>query len=139
MSFIFFFNNVLYLIYQVANIIFVDSPVGTGFSYATSWTGLKNTDTSQSALLYEFLRKVRGKLPGPIIRHFRWSPRCLPSVSFCSSYTCSQSIDINHPPQRIISDHSISSHVSINARKLGLAGGFIRGGRARPLKFYGVK
>ncbi|XP_031381393.1 serine carboxypeptidase-like 10 [Punica granatum] len=42
---------------KVANIIFVDSPVGTGFSYAKSWTGFENSDTSQTALLYEFLRK----------------------------------------------------------------------------------
>ncbi|KAK4749937.1 hypothetical protein SAY87_027386 [Trapa incisa] len=42
---------------KVANIIFVDSPVGTGFSYATNWIGLENSDTSTTALLYEFLRK----------------------------------------------------------------------------------
>ncbi|KAK4800141.1 hypothetical protein SAY86_025506 [Trapa natans] len=41
----------------VANIIFVDSPVGTGFSYATNWEGVENSDTSQVAFLYEFLRK----------------------------------------------------------------------------------
>ncbi|KAK4749936.1 hypothetical protein SAY87_027385 [Trapa incisa] len=42
---------------KVANIIFVDSPVGTGFSYATNWEGVENSDTSQVAFLYEFLRK----------------------------------------------------------------------------------
>jgi carboxypeptidase C (cathepsin A) len=44
---------------QVSNIIFVDSPVGTGFSYAKSEEGLETGDTKQVKQLVIFLRKVR--------------------------------------------------------------------------------
>ncbi|CAL5068075.1 unnamed protein product [Urochloa decumbens] len=42
---------------EVSNIIFVDSPVGTGFSYATSEEGLKTGDTKAVKQLLIFLRK----------------------------------------------------------------------------------
>ncbi|XP_059448311.1 serine carboxypeptidase-like 18 [Corylus avellana] len=42
---------------KVANIIFVDAPVGTGFSYAKSWEGYNVTDTLSAAQTYEFIRK----------------------------------------------------------------------------------
>jgi hypothetical protein len=43
---------------QVSNIIFVDSPVGTGFSYAKSKEGLKTGDTKAVKQLLIFLTKV---------------------------------------------------------------------------------
>ncbi|XP_071722861.1 serine carboxypeptidase-like 18 [Rutidosis leptorrhynchoides] len=42
---------------KVANIIFLDAPVGTGFSYATTSTAYNISDTSSAAQTYEFLRK----------------------------------------------------------------------------------
>ncbi|XP_062177458.1 serine carboxypeptidase-like 1 [Alnus glutinosa] len=43
---------------KVANIIFLDAPVGTGFSYANSWEGYNNmTDTLSAKQTYTFLRK----------------------------------------------------------------------------------
>ncbi|XP_041010667.1 serine carboxypeptidase-like 2 [Juglans microcarpa x Juglans regia] len=42
---------------KVANIIFLDAPVGTGFSYAKSWELYNSSDTSSTAQTYEFLRK----------------------------------------------------------------------------------
>ncbi|RXH97446.1 hypothetical protein DVH24_007792 [Malus domestica] len=43
---------------KVANIIFLDAPVGTGFSYAKTWRGYANmSDTLSAAQTYEFLRK----------------------------------------------------------------------------------
>ncbi|KAF7847341.1 hypothetical protein BT93_L3068 [Corymbia citriodora subsp. variegata] len=42
---------------KIANIIFLDAPVGTGFSYATTGTAYDNSDTSSAAQTYEFLRK----------------------------------------------------------------------------------
>jgi len=44
---------------QIANIIFVDAPVGTGFSYSTTGEGYHVSDTISAAETYEFLRKVR--------------------------------------------------------------------------------
>ena len=44
---------------QVANIIFLDAPVGTGYSYAKTWEGYSNmSDTLSAAEIYEFFRKV---------------------------------------------------------------------------------
>ncbi|XP_058007367.1 serine carboxypeptidase-like 18 isoform X3 [Hevea brasiliensis] len=42
---------------KVANIIFLDAPVGTGFSYAITSEGYKIGDLSSVAQTYEFLRK----------------------------------------------------------------------------------
>lgn len=58
-----FQGNVPTLIYnpyawtQVASIIFVDSPVGTGFSYSNTFEGCSSTDHKASADVYAFLRK----------------------------------------------------------------------------------
>ncbi|KAM5549713.1 hypothetical protein ABKV19_000895, partial [Rosa sericea] len=42
----------------VANIIFIDAPVGTGFSYAKNWDEYPNlNDTISAAQTYQFLRK----------------------------------------------------------------------------------
>ncbi|RRT80147.1 hypothetical protein B296_00000043 [Ensete ventricosum] len=43
---------------QVSSIIFLDSPVGTGFSYASTEQGLKTSDTKSSVDVHTFLRKV---------------------------------------------------------------------------------
>ncbi|CAK7330203.1 unnamed protein product [Dovyalis caffra] len=42
---------------KIANIIFLDAPVGTGFSYSTTWQGYHVSDTTSTAETYEFLRK----------------------------------------------------------------------------------
>ncbi|KAB1200246.1 Serine carboxypeptidase-like 18 [Morella rubra] len=42
---------------QVASIIFLDAPVGAGFSYAKTPQGYNMTDKLSAALSYEFLRK----------------------------------------------------------------------------------
>lgn len=42
----------------MSSIIFLDSPVGTGFSYSTSKQGLKTSDTKSSVDAHTFLRKV---------------------------------------------------------------------------------
>ncbi|XP_061946198.1 serine carboxypeptidase-like 18 isoform X2 [Populus nigra] len=42
---------------KIANIIFVDAPVGTGFSYSTTWEGYHVSDTISAVETYEFLRK----------------------------------------------------------------------------------
>ncbi|KAL9244041.1 hypothetical protein vseg_017857 [Gypsophila vaccaria] len=42
---------------KVASIIFLDTPVGTGFSYARSYEGYHSNDTLQSNDIYDFLTK----------------------------------------------------------------------------------
>ncbi|KAH9655593.1 hypothetical protein KPL70_022369 [Citrus sinensis] len=42
---------------KVANVIFLDAPVGTGFSYANSWQGYIMNDTLSATQIYHFLRK----------------------------------------------------------------------------------
>ncbi|KAF5448301.1 hypothetical protein F2P56_028849 [Juglans regia] len=42
---------------KIANIIFLDAPVDTGFSYATTWEAYDSNDTSSRTQTYEFLRK----------------------------------------------------------------------------------
>lgn len=43
---------------QIASIIFVDAPVGTGFSYSTTQSGYYSSDTQSAKDIYKFLRKV---------------------------------------------------------------------------------
>ncbi|KAF9621135.1 hypothetical protein IFM89_016629 [Coptis chinensis] len=42
---------------KVANIIFLDAPSGTGFSYSTSLEGSTNNDTKVAQQIYTFIRK----------------------------------------------------------------------------------
>jgi serine carboxypeptidase-like clade 1 len=43
---------------QTASIIFIDYPVGTGYSYATRSEGYHMTDTGSAKLVHQFLRTV---------------------------------------------------------------------------------
>lgn len=43
---------------QVASIIFLDAPVGTGFSYSTTQQGWSLNDYESADYIYKFLRKV---------------------------------------------------------------------------------
>lgn len=45
-------------IFQVANVIFLDAPVGTGFSYSHTQEGYYSSDTKSPQAIYLFLRKV---------------------------------------------------------------------------------
>lgn len=46
------------IIIQVASIIFIDAPAGTGFSYVKNWQGFVMNDTLSAVQTYFFLRKV---------------------------------------------------------------------------------
>ena len=43
----------------MANIIFLDQPVGPGLSYADTFEASKSSDTLSASQTYDFLRKVR--------------------------------------------------------------------------------
>ncbi|KAL0334948.1 UNVERIFIED_CONTAM: Serine carboxypeptidase-like 18 [Sesamum radiatum] len=49
---------------KIANIIFIDSPVGTGFSYATTSQAYNNSDTKSAQYNSSFLRKWFVESPG---------------------------------------------------------------------------
>lgn len=53
-----FIDTILWTTFQVANIIFLDAPVGTGFSYSESLEGYYSSDTKSPYDTYIFLRKV---------------------------------------------------------------------------------
>ncbi|KAK1559008.1 hypothetical protein Q3G72_009414 [Acer saccharum] len=42
---------------KVASMIFIDAPVGTGFSYSTTTEGFNTSDTKSASQIYTFLRK----------------------------------------------------------------------------------
>ena len=43
---------------QLASMIFLDAPVGTGFSYSRTAEGYNMNDTLSASQIYAFLRKV---------------------------------------------------------------------------------
>ncbi|TKY71230.1 Serine carboxypeptidase 7 [Spatholobus suberectus] len=45
------------IVYEIGIIIFLDSPVGTGFSYSKTVQGWPSSDTASSEQAYQFLRK----------------------------------------------------------------------------------
>ncbi|KAL6209963.1 hypothetical protein ACLB2K_020901 [Fragaria x ananassa] len=62
---------------QVANIIFIDAPVGTGFSYSTTQEGYYSNDTESAEAVYQFLRKWMLKHP-----KFRYNPLYIAGDSY---------------------------------------------------------
>ncbi|CAM0904464.1 unnamed protein product [Alopecurus aequalis] len=63
---------------KVSNIIFIDAPVGAGFSYATSEEGLKTSDTMAVKKLVVFLKKWLHEHP-----KFLSNPLYIGGESFC--------------------------------------------------------
>ncbi|KAL9233104.1 hypothetical protein vseg_008141 [Gypsophila vaccaria] len=63
---------------KVASIVFLDAPVGTGFSYATTQGGYYSDDILQSGHIYEFLRKW-------LVDHmdFKENPLYISGDSYC--------------------------------------------------------
>lgn len=47
------------LIYQVLNVMYIDLPVGTGFSYSQTEEGYHSSDILWIENTYDFLQKVR--------------------------------------------------------------------------------
>lgn len=54
--------------FQVANIIFLDAPAATGYSYSTTLEGLISSDTLHATRAYQFLQKVSQDLHAKIWR-----------------------------------------------------------------------
>jgi hypothetical protein len=46
------------MVFQTSSIIFLDGPVGAGFSYANTTEAWNTTDTLWAAQSYEFIRNV---------------------------------------------------------------------------------
>ena len=63
------------MVIQVSNIIFLDSPVGTGFSYSVKEQGYNSSDTKAVNQILIFLKKVL-------------SPASLISIPCASIYCC---------------------------------------------------
>nr|CAB3500016.1 unnamed protein product [Digitaria exilis] len=52
---------------KVCNIIFLDSPVGAGFSYSNTWQGYMSSDTKAVNQILIFLKKVTSHLAGYLV------------------------------------------------------------------------
>ncbi|GKV26513.1 hypothetical protein SLEP1_g35801 [Rubroshorea leprosula] len=55
--------SMVFFMKLTASILFVDAPVGTGFSYATSTNAYPRTDTNSAAQTYEFLKQWLAEHP----------------------------------------------------------------------------
>ncbi|KAF9599233.1 hypothetical protein IFM89_036359 [Coptis chinensis] len=64
--------------FQVCSIIFLDAPVGTGFSYSSSLLGWNTSDTKSARQIYIFLRKWLADYP-----EFNSNPLYLGGDSYC--------------------------------------------------------
>ena len=53
---------------QVLNVIYIDLPVGTGFSYSQTQQGYHSSDTLWVDNIYDFLQKVNNKMDMAIDR-----------------------------------------------------------------------
>lgn len=67
---------------KTANIIFIDAPVGAGFSYATTASAYASTDTSNTAQMQAFLRNWLAEHPS-----FQTNPVFVGSDSYAGVYT----------------------------------------------------
>ncbi|KAL3730140.1 hypothetical protein ACJRO7_027184 [Eucalyptus globulus] len=67
---------------KTANIIFIDAPVGAGFSYATTASAYDSTDTSNTAQMQAFLRSWLAEHPS-----FQTNPVFVGSDSYAGVYT----------------------------------------------------
>ena len=54
----FFSLLIILMLLQTANVLFLDAPVGAGFSYATTSEAWNASDTKLAAQAYQFLRNV---------------------------------------------------------------------------------
>ena len=64
-KFVYHFLRHVYNYTQVSSVIFVDSPVGTGFSYSRTMQRSHTRDTKSSDSIYECLRNVKHHLQPP--------------------------------------------------------------------------
>ena len=60
------------VVHQISSIIYLDQPVGTGFSYSRTHLASKPSDSGEVKLVHEFLQKVLKKkedLIGHLLKH----------------------------------------------------------------------
>lgn len=82
---------------KVSNIIFIDTPIGSGFSYATSKEGLKSSDSMAVKKLVIFLKKWLHEHP-----QFLSNPLYVGGESYCGRHDHTHSCPRNrHIKQRI--------------------------------------
>ena len=60
-----------YYDFQGLNIIYLDAPVGAGFSYSETDNGYIMDDYEHEAQVYEFLRKVKNGSLRADVRYFK--------------------------------------------------------------------
>lgn len=87
---------------KVASIIFLDSPVGTGFSYATNPEGYYTDDITSSKHIYQFLRKWLGDHVG-----FRSNPVFISGDSYSGKV-------VPIVVQEITNGNNVGFHPSMN-------------------------
>ncbi|XBI33795.1 hypothetical protein VPH35_119708 [Triticum aestivum] len=75
---------------KVSNIIFIDSPIGSGFSYATSEEGFKSSDSKAVKMLVVFLKKWLHEHP-----QFLSNPLYIGGESYCGMIVPTLALEIH--------------------------------------------
>ncbi|GAM19727.1 hypothetical protein SAMD00019534_029020 [Acytostelium subglobosum LB1] len=110
--------------HNVANVLYIDEPVGTGFSYVTNQQGYVTDDTDLEIDFYIFLQEFFG-----IFSEFKTLPLFISGESFAGHY-------IPHYANYILEMNTAIGNGTLNETTLNLKGLAIGNGWTHPITQY---